>query len=177
MCLLASLVHVHIRRLDSVESCKLRQLSIQRSPSACPGRQPGNTLAVSAARMCLLEDFRKYVPEICRQCQVAAFIQLVGCESRPLTVDLPALDRAAHHKQSAGVTVVRSAGAVLLDGAAELRHCQHNHVAHSVAEVAVERRQTFSDIRAGADSADRPDWRECPIRRYPEIRLRGRYRP
>ena len=80
-------------------------------------------------------DLPKHGPEIGSQGEVAAFVEVVGAESRPFAVDFAALHRAAQHKHAVRVAVIGAAIAVFVRGAAELRHGDDDDVVHAVAHV------------------------------------------
>src|SRR4051794_19415370 len=86
------------------------------------------------------------IAEVCRQSQVAAFVQLLGRKAGPFAIHLAALDRAAERESDAGVAVIGAARAVLPNGAPKLGHRQNHHIAHTVAEVLIKRRDALTKI-------------------------------
>src|SRR5205823_2011930 len=95
------------------------------------GEYPIERLRSHVAR----RDFSEHRPEIRRQSKIASLIQLLLLEARPPSVDLAALHITANNEQRAGVTVIRSAVAVLARHAAELRHRHDDDIVHAIAEV------------------------------------------
>src|SRR6266568_7461023 len=86
-----------------------------------------NSLEILAAEVAA-DDFAKHGAEICREFEVAAFVQLFRSESRPLAVDFSAFYWSAHHKHAVRVAVVGAAIAVFVRGAAEFGHGHHDDV-------------------------------------------------
>src|SRR4051812_44829985 len=59
------------------------------------------------------DDFREHAAEVSREREIAALVQLLRFETGPAPVHLLSLHVAADHEQSAGVSVIGSAIAVL----------------------------------------------------------------
>src|SRR5688500_16374700 len=89
--------------------------------------------------------FSEDVAKIRRDSEVAALIKLLVRESRPFTVDLPALHLTAEYEHRVGVAVVRAAIPVLSSRATELGHGDDHDVGHAVAEIVMESSQSFSE--------------------------------
>ena len=93
-------------------------------------------------------QFAQHVAEIGGQRQVAAFVELLALEARPLAVDFAALHAAAHHEHTVGVAVIGAAVAVFLRGAAEFGHGDNHHILHAVAHILPERGQRLAEFAA-----------------------------
>ena len=92
------------------------------------------------------QDFGKYISKIGGELEVAGFVELFGSESRPLSVDFAAFDRSAGNEEAACMAMIGTAGAVLTNGAAELRHRENDDVAHAIAEIVIEGSETIAEI-------------------------------
>ena len=90
--------------------------------------------------------FGKHIPKIRGQRQVAAFIKLILTEAGPTPVDPSALYGTAEREHDGGVTVIRAAIAVLPRRAAKLRHAEHQHLGHAIAQILVERDQSIAKL-------------------------------
>src|SRR5471030_1557447 len=58
-------------------------------------------------------QFAQYIAEVGSERQVAAFVELLFFQARPLAINLSAFDAAAHHEHAVGVAVVGAAGRAL----------------------------------------------------------------
>src|SRR5262249_20240437 len=82
-----------------------------------------------------------HATKIGAQREIAAFVELLGSQSRPLAVDAAATHRAADHKHCVGVTVVSPTVAIFPHRAAEFRHGDDHGVFCQVAQVNPKGRQ------------------------------------
>ena len=89
----------------------------------------------------LVGRLAQHLPEVCRNRQIAAFVQLLLRQPRPLPVDLPALHRSAQHEHHVRVPVVRPASPVLPARPPKLRHRHQHDVLRLVPHIRPERRQ------------------------------------
>src|SRR5215469_15363464 len=67
-----------------------------------------------------VHGFAEHLPEVSGYGQIAAFIQVLCLESRPVAVNFSAFDRAAKDEHHVGMSVVGAAIPVLAHGAAKL---------------------------------------------------------
>src|SRR4051812_35981828 len=98
----------------------------------------------------LCHHLGKNVAKVRRHRQIASFIELLGLETGPLPVNLPACHAPAHHEHAVGVTMIRPARAILRDGATKLRHRDEYNIFHPFAKVIV---QSADPLRQLAESA------------------------
>ena len=119
--------------------------SRRKCATCTPSTSREDRLQLRRAEM-LRRHLGEHRPEIRRQREIAAFVELLRLEARPLAVDLLSLHVAADHEQRAGVTVIRAAVAVLPHRAAELRHRHDRHVGHAVAEIGDERGDRLREV-------------------------------
>src|SRR2546423_1661545 len=91
-------------------------------------------------------DFSKYRSEVSGEREIAALVELLGLEPRPLAVHLATSDVPTDHEQRTGVPVISTAIAVLARHATELGHCHDHDVVHAIAEVGDERRDRAGEI-------------------------------
>src|SRR5207237_1455503 len=78
--------------------------------------------------------------------EIAALVELLLLETRPLPVYFAATNVPANHEQRAGVTVIGAAIAVLAGHASKLGHRENHDVVHPVAEVSDQRRDRAGEI-------------------------------
>ena len=93
-----------------------------------------------------LRDLGEEMAEVGGHREVAPLEELLAAEARPAPVHLAAAHRPAQHQHGGGVAVIRAPVAVLPDGAPELRHGEHDHVGHAVAQIAVQRGQPLGEV-------------------------------
>ena len=115
-------------------------------PTVAAPVNPGKSASVRVAPRCVAHDLREHRAEVGREREIASFVQLLRREARPLSVHLVPLHVTADHEQRARVTVVRSAVAILLRHAPELRHRHDDDVVHPVAEVGDERGDRLREV-------------------------------
>src|SRR5215510_4930560 len=91
-------------------------------------------------------DLGEELTEIRGHGEIAPFVELLARKARPLPHHASALHRAAQDEHGRGMSVVGAPVAVLAHGAAELRHGQHDHVAHALPQVAIEGGQVLGEL-------------------------------
>src|SRR2546430_31369 len=102
-----------------------------RDPRGNPGPQRPRAWSAMVAAPTRPE----WAAEAGRPRHVASFDALRRIESRPPAHHPAAIHRAAQHQHRGCVTVIGAAVAVLLDGAAELGHREHDDATHALAQV------------------------------------------
>jgi len=95
-------------------------------------------LHIAAAQM-LGNNFAEDAAVVGGDGEVASLVELPVIHARPLGIDFPAFDVAAHYKHAVGVTVIGSAIPVLMGRSSEFRHADEYDVAHAIAHVLIER--------------------------------------
>src|SRR2546423_14381152 len=91
-------------------------------------------------------DLTKHITKVSCQREIAAFVKLIVFESRPVSINLSATHAIAKHKHRVRVSVVSTTIAVLAHRATKLRHRQHDHVVHSLAQVLIERSDAGAEL-------------------------------
>src|SRR5262245_11101457 len=91
-------------------------------------------------------DLREELTKIRGHGEVATLVELLAPEPRPLPHHAAALHGAAQDEHGGRMAVVGAPVAVLADGAAELRHGEHHHVAHALSQIAVERGEALGEL-------------------------------
>src|SRR4029077_9254788 len=94
----------------------------------------------------LLNDLAEDAAKVGGDGEVAPLIKLAVVQTRPFRIDLATLDVATHHEHAVGVAVVGATVAVLVRGAAELRHAEEDDVRHLVAHVLMERGEALAEV-------------------------------
>src|SRR5687767_12994721 len=91
-------------------------------------------------------DLTEHVAEVGGQRKVASFVELIALQTRPASVNFSTTHTVAHHKHRIRVTVVRTTISILSHRPAKLRHRQHNHGVHTLAQVLVKRRDSRAEL-------------------------------
>ena len=92
------------------------------------------------------DDLTEDVAEVGGDGEIAPVVPLFDRKARPLAVHAAAAHAAANHQHRVAVAVIGPAVAVLIHGAAKLRHRQHDRVRHAIAEVGDERGDAAREV-------------------------------
>ena len=85
--------------------------------------------------------------------KVAAFVEFVIREARPVAEDAPAEDATAEGEEGRAVSVIGAAISILAGGATEFAHGEDEDIRHAGAHVAVEGSEAFGEFaQAGGES-------------------------
>ena len=92
------------------------------------------------------EHFAAHRPVIGGECEVAIFVQHLGGESGPATVDLPTAYFSPQNKHHIGVAVIGAAAAVFPCGATEFGHGKDDNILYAIAEILIESSEAVGEF-------------------------------
>src|ERR1017187_3163057 len=105
-----------------------------------------NGVETAPAAQMLRHDLAEHTAIVRRDRKVAAIMQLALAQSRPARINLSAFDVATHQEHAIRMAVIGPAIAVLLCGSSELGHADEHNIAHAVAHILMERRDSLPQI-------------------------------
>src|SRR5215469_4972983 len=113
----------------------------QQSKKLCWRREAGEDLRQIFVTQVLIQGLAEHGPEVGREREVAAFVELRGIESGPAAVHLSAPYRPAEHEHDIRMSVIGAAVSVFPCRAAEFGHGHDDRVFGKIAEINPERAQ------------------------------------